>query len=131
MSIETEELKVIDLHHHLNPILANMKRIKSDSTFVPDGVHPTKIGHFYMAQKILKDLYPEISMQKNPVSEIERLKDDSLYSLICKRRQLRSEGWRNFIGYTKNGEAVKSNSISLTKTEVEQLDSAIDKLLNQ
>ncbi|WP_179349419.1 SGNH/GDSL hydrolase family protein [Winogradskyella pacifica] len=128
LSLETEELQVIDLHHHLNPILENMKRITSDSTFVPDGVHPNKIGHFYMAQKILKDLYPEVSIE-NPVSEIERLETDSLYSLVSKRRVLRAEGWRNYIGYTKDGNTVKSDSISATITNVELLDDAILKLL--
>ena len=116
MSLESEELPVIDLYDHLEPILANMKRIKSDSTFVPDGVHPTKIGHFYMAQKILNDLYPNISIE-NPVSEIDRLQNDSLFVLVHKRRVLRSDGWRNYIGYTK-GETVKSDDILTTKTEV-------------
>ncbi len=126
LSLETENLKVIDLHHYLNPILANMKRIKADSTFIPDGVHPNKIGHFYMAQKILKDLYPEVSIE-NPVSEIERLKSDLLYGLVCKRRKLRSEGWRNYIGYTKGG-IVKSDDILSTKAEVKKLDAAIETL---
>ena len=130
LSIETNALQVIDLHHHLGPILAEMKTIKADSTFIPDGVHPNKIGHFYMAQKILKDLYPEISLE-NPITEIEFLKTDSLYSLVSKRRELRSEGWRNYVGYTKNGETIKWNSISATKTEVEKLDKAIKNLLNK
>ena len=127
LSLETEALRVIDLHHHLNSILAHMKGIKADSTFVPDGVHPNEIGHFYMAQKLLNDLYPEISIE-NPVTEIARLKTDSLYKLISKRRELRSEGWRNYIGFTKNGETVKSNDISSTKAELKVLDQAIMKM---
>ena len=129
LSLETDKLQVIDLHHHLNPILANMKRIKSDSTFVPDGVHPNKIGHFYMAQKILNDLYTDVSIE-NPVSEIGRLEADSLYRLVSKRRVLRSEGWRNYIGYFKDGDTVKSDSISATVINVELLDKSILKLMN-
>jgi hypothetical protein len=130
LSIETDDLQIVDLHHPLDSLLDDVKRIKSDSTFIPDGVHPNKIGHLYMAQTILKDLYPTISIE-NPVTEIAFLKTDSLYNLVCKRRELRSEGWRNYVGYTKNGETVKWDSISPTKMEVDKLDLAIDKLLNQ
>lgn len=127
LSIETDALQVIDLHHHLGLILAEMKTTKADSTFIPDGVHPTKIGHFYMAQKILSDLYPKTSIE-NPVTEIARLETDSLYSLICKRRELRSEGWRNYVGYSKNGKTVKAANISKTKADVKALDDAIQKM---
>lgn len=124
LGLETENLQVIDLHHRLNTVLTRMKTIKSDSTFVPDGVHPTKIGHFYMAQKILNDLYSEISIE-NPVSELERLKTDSLFTLVSKRRALRSNGWRNYIGYTKNGKTIKSDTISTIEAEVNHFDEAI------
>ncbi|WP_178991356.1 SGNH/GDSL hydrolase family protein [Winogradskyella schleiferi] len=127
LNLETEALHVVNLHHHLDSILTTMKRIKSDSTFVPDGVHPNKIGHFYMAKKILNDIYPEITIE-NPNLEIERLKDNSLYELIRKRRELRSEGWRNYVGYTKNGDTIKSDDISSVKAEVELLDDEIHSL---
>lgn len=130
LSIETDELQVVDLHHPLQSLLEGVKRIKADSTFIPDGVHPNKIGHFYMAQTILNDLYPELSLDK-AVDEIERLKTDSLYILVCERRELRSESWRNYIGYSKNGTTVKWDSISPTKTDVKTLDKAIEKLLNK
>lgn len=129
LSIETKELKVIDLHHYLNSKLTKTQQIKSDSTFVPDGVHPNKIGHFYMAEKILSDLYPNVIIE-NPNSEIERLDSDSLYILISKRRNLRSDGWRNYIGYTKNGDTIKSGDISSTKLEIKRLDEAISRLLD-
>lgn len=130
LSIENNDVQVIDLHHHLNSVLTDIRQIKSDSTFVPDGVHPNKIGHFYMAQKVLNDLYSEVSIE-NPVSEIEHLKTDSLFKLISKRREIRSEGWRNYIGFIKNGDTVKTEDISTTKSEMKQLDEAIAKLLNQ
>ncbi|WP_179318715.1 SGNH/GDSL hydrolase family protein [Winogradskyella helgolandensis] len=129
LSLETDKLQVIDLHHPLDSLLNDVKRIKSDSTFIPDGVHPNKIGHFYMAQKILNDLYPDVVME-NPVSEINRLEADSLFTLVSKRRDLRSEGYRNYIGYTKNGDTIKADSISSTITKVKLLDATILKLLN-
>lgn len=128
LGLESDNLHVIDLHHHLKSILAEMKQIKADSTFIPDGVHPSKIGHFFMAQKIIKDLYPEISVE-NPVSEIERLQSDSLYHLISKRRSIRSEGWLNYIGYTK-GDTVKAKTITPTTIETSRLEKEIAKLLN-
>ena len=123
LSLENESLKVINLHHHLDSILKNIKQIKADSTFIPDGVHPNKTGHYYIAQKVLKDLYPNLKL-KNHKPEIELLEQDTLYKLISKRRDLRSEGWRNYIGYTK-GKTVKSDDISVTITKVSELDSII------
>ncbi|NRD18553.1 SGNH/GDSL hydrolase family protein [Winogradskyella eckloniae] len=129
LSIETEALKVVDLHHHLDSKLTAMQSIKSDSTFIPDGVHPNTIGHFYMAQKILKDLYPEISIE-NPMTEIDRLEADSLYNLVLRRRELRSDGWRYYIGYTSKEKLYKTDSILPIEMEVEKLDLAIETLLN-
>lgn len=130
LDLETENLQVIDLHHNLNSILERMKQIKSDSTFVPDGVHPNKIGHFYMAKTILNDLYPSIPI-KDSHTELKRIERDPLYKLVAKRRELRSEGWLNYIGYTKNGEMVKSDAILPVETKVRQLDEAIAILLKQ
>ncbi|MBU2926757.1 SGNH/GDSL hydrolase family protein [Winogradskyella psychrotolerans] len=124
LSIETDDLRVIDLHHPLDSLLDDVKRIKSDSTFIPDGVHPNKIGHLYMAQTILNNLYPNIIIE-HPASEIKRLEADSLYYFVSKRRELRSEGWRHYIGYIKNGDTVKSDDISSTKAEVQKIDIAI------
>ncbi|MEW4922345.1 SGNH/GDSL hydrolase family protein [Algibacter sp. 2305UL17-15] len=120
--------KVINLNSYLNEELVAIKTQKSDSTFIPDGVHPNEIGHFYMAKKILADLYPKISID-DVVSETTQLKKDTAYVMISKRRKIRSDGWLKYIGYTR-GETVKSDAIEPTKEKVKQLDIAIEETLN-
>lgn len=127
LSLENEKLQVIDLHHTLTVVLSEMKRIKTDSTFVPDGVHPNKTGHFYIAQKVLTDLYPNLKLE-SPISEIEKLKENPLYDAISERRMLRSEGWRNYVGFTKET-FVKSDDISSTITKIKEMDAVIEALL--
>lgn len=124
-----EDIKVIDLHSSLNSELEKIKNIKPDSTFIPDAVHPNKIGHFFISKKILRDLYPDISIN-DVVSEINTIKKDTLYSLVKKRREIRSKGWLEYIGYTKK-KTIKSNSIQPTIEKVKKLDVAIQKVLNR
>ncbi|NMH89657.1 SGNH/GDSL hydrolase family protein [Flavivirga algicola] len=127
--LEFKDIQVIDQHKYLNNKLVALKKQHADSTFIPDGVHPDQIGHFYMAKKILKDLYPKIVVG-DPVLEIEKLKSDTLFLLSSKRRAVRSEGWLKYIGY-KRGAVVKSNNISATQEQVKKLDSKIDKILQK
>ncbi|AUP79436.1 SGNH/GDSL hydrolase family protein [Flavivirga eckloniae] len=120
-----KDIQVINLHKYLNANLAEMKAHKGDASFLPDGIHPNQTGHFLMAKKILNDLYPKIQID-DPVTEIEKLKNDPLFLLSSKRRQIRSEGWLNYIGYKREA-VVKSNEISATQEQVKKLDDEIFK----
>ncbi|TNJ47068.1 SGNH/GDSL hydrolase family protein [Tamlana fucoidanivorans] len=120
-------MKTINLHAYLNKKLIALKKQNPDGTFIPDGVHPNQIGHFYMAKKILLDLYPEIKLN-TAQTELKLLQNDTLFKTISKRRQIQSEGWLNYIGYTR-GRTVKSNDISTTNALVNQLDLKIQELL--
>lgn len=120
-----ETIRVIDINSYLNKQLVAIKTLKADSTFIPDGVHPNTTGHFYIAKKIVSDLYPDIPI--NTVEfEIEPLKTDPLFLAVSNRRNLRSEGWLNYIGYTARGTTVKSDDIKSTIEKVKQLDLAIE-----
>lgn len=123
-----DTVPVIDLHHYVSDKLADIKKTNTDSTFIPDAVHPNTTGHFYMAKKILTDLYPNIEIGE-PQIEIKKLNQDSLYTLVSKRRKTRSGGWLKFVGYTKKN-TVKSDDISSTKKHVNDLDKKIKILQN-
>lgn len=123
-----EDVKVIDLNSYLNHQLVAIKTQKSDSTFIPDGVHPNDIGHFYMAKKILSDLYPEMAID-DATSEIAPLKIDPLFAMSSQRRKLRSEGWLKYIGYTR-GDTVKSADINTTIENVKKMDVVIKQTQN-
>lgn len=120
-------INVIDLNTYLSHQLVAIKTQKADSTFIPDGVHPNPFGHFYMAKKILSDLYPKIQINE-ATSEIKHLKTDSLFITVSNRRKIRSEGWLNYIGYTARGNTVKSEEINTTLKKIEQLDAIIKQL---
>lgn len=122
-----EDTKIINLHSYLNNELDLLKVNHPDSTFIPDAVHPNQIGHFYMAKKVLSELYPKIIIS-DAFSETKNLKTDSLFLLTRKRRKIRSNGWLNFIGYTR-GKVVKSDDISSTVKTVKALDIEIKNLL--
>lgn len=49
-----EGLPVIDLHSVTTEALQKAKQIKSDYTFLPDGVHPAEDGQLVMAAEILR-----------------------------------------------------------------------------
>ncbi len=125
--LKTKDTKIINLNGYVSSMLEEIKQIKTDSTFIPDGVHPNTIGHYHMAKKILKDLYPQITLEKG-ITELNNIEKDSLYKLVSKRRGIRSKGWLNYIGYKKK-EIVKSNDITTTKARVKQLDKVIDNYL--
>ncbi|MGC6431178.1 MAG: SGNH/GDSL hydrolase family protein [Jejuia sp.] len=126
--IRQKEVKVIDLHTALENELTLLKTQYLDSTFITDGVHPNTIGHFYMAKKILADIYPNISIG-SPVSELEKLKNDSLFILSSKRRKIRSKGWLDYVGYIRK-DTVQSDDIQPTIKKVKELDLVIAKIQN-
>lgn len=122
-----DSVQVIDLNSFVNNELEKLKSIFPDSTFIPDAVHPNKIGHFYMAKKVLNDLYPSIEI-KDATSEINQIKNDSLFSLISKRRGIRSNGWLRYIGYIRE-DTVKLMDIAPTIKHVNAFDLKIKKML--
>ncbi len=123
-----EGVKVIDLNTSLNNHLKSLKKVFRDSTFIPDGIHPNHIGHFYMAKKALNDLYPDIKIA-DPITEINQLNKDSLFKLVSKRRAIRSNGWLKYIGYIKK-DTVKINDIYPTQKQVKELEYKILEILN-
>lgn len=125
--ISLKNIKVINLHSALSKELFVIKKNNPDSTFIPDAVHPNDIGHFYMAKKVIADLYPKIII-KDAISEMEQLEKDSLFYLIKIRRNTRSKGWLNHIGY-KSEKIVKSDNIDSTISKVKIFDTKINKLL--
>lgn len=120
--------KVINLNAYLNTKLVAIKQQNPDSTFIPDGVHPNAIGHFYMAEKILMDLYPAVHVGE-VTSELNRLKIDPLFIMGSNRRKLRSKGWLEYVGYIR-GDTIKSNGIKATLEKIKQLDLAIKQTQN-
>ncbi|TYA74174.1 SGNH/GDSL hydrolase family protein [Seonamhaeicola marinus] len=122
-------VQTINLHKFMGTELEKLKSNYPDSTFIPDGIHPNKIGHFYMAKQILNDLYPEITI-KDAKTELGDLKNDTLFNLVSKRRAIRSNGWLRYIGYVKK-DTVTLDDIAPTQKHVTDFDVRISALLNK
>lgn len=122
-----EGVKVVNLHTELNNLLKDLKSNYPDSTFIPDGIHPNKIGHFYMAKKVINDLYPEIEI-KDVNTEINVLETDTLFNLVSSRRKLRSNGWLRHVGYIKK-DTVTLEDIKPTQKHAKDLELKISEIL--
>ena len=127
--LSIKDVSVIDLFHPMELELIAAKKNKPDSTFIPDGVHPNLSGHFIMAKTILADLYPALSIPE-PQTAIKELNADPFFKLVSQRRQIRSEGWRNYIGYTRE-KKVKEHDISTTINNVKELEFQLNDMLKR
>jgi len=91
-----------------------------------DGIHPNELGHLLIAQSILTKL-KILSMESLAQTKLSDITQDPLFKLVAQRRQIRSKGWLEFIGYTR-GKTVKSNSIDSTEVRVKELQTQIKAL---
>ena len=115
MNSNFDNTLTIDLHTPMKNFLA--ERRESDSAFAisKDGVHPNDVGHLLMARTILAGIGIELKPVDNLEDELNRISQDSLFTLVNEYRHVRSEGWLNYIGYTRSGKTVKSSEIESTE----------------
>lgn len=105
----------------------NQHRRKTDPLFhlSNDGIHPGELGHLLMATTILKAWGIEI--EGDPVGILAAAKTDPLFGEIDHRRQMRSKGWLEYIGYDR-GKAVKTDSVDDIEAEAAKLQANIDRM---
>lgn len=125
-SLSEPGVNVIDLHTPMAAALAAQRETDPKFSFAKDGVHPGDLGHLLMARIIATGLglTPDSgSVEK----ELERISADPVFALIRERRELRSEAWLPFVGYTR-GDKFKSNSASAAEKVAARLQTQIDAL---
>ena len=99
MSLHERGVTVIDLHTPMAAALAAAHGPNPAFTFSRDGVHPDEAGHLLMARIIGTAVgLPLTAVELAP--ELARVNADPVFNLVHARRQLRSEGWLAFVGYT-------------------------------
>lgn len=125
MSLKIEGVKTIDLHDAMKKYIK--QRRLTDSTFRinKDGVHPTQLGHLFMAEVLLNGLGIPLKVT-NLNKKLNEVKADTLFQLVNKQRQIRSKGWLEYIGYTR-GKTVKIDNIEPTE---KKLMNCKNKLMN-
>lgn len=91
----------IDLHTPMAQTLASLRQRDPAFGFSKDGVHPGDAGHLLMARIIGRALglpIPDTELG----AELQRIQADPLWKPVADRRELRSEAWLPYIGYTRD-----------------------------
>jgi lysophospholipase L1-like esterase len=119
-------VEVIDLHTSMELIARNAKKSSLELYRSGDGIHPTDLGHLFMATTILEGLGIKQPKEDLRVA-LEAIQTNPLYDLVSKHRATRSEGWLPYIGYTRGG-MTKSTEIVPTEAKAAELQVQINRL---
>jgi lysophospholipase L1-like esterase len=118
VALKVDGVTVIDLHTPMAAALAARRTSDPKFFFAKDGVHPGDLGHLVMAQAIAAGL--GLTVSADPDAELARLSADPVFALVRERRELRSEAWLPYVGYTL-GTPFKSNSVKAAEKVVARL----------
>lgn len=119
---------VADLHTAMAAALAERQRADTNYHFSADSVHPGELGHLVMARAILEGL--EVPMPLGGAEELLTAANaDPLFKLVCRHREIRSAGWLDYIGYTRDRKvAPGTGNINEIETNAGQIQQQIDAL---
>ncbi len=124
VALRAEGVTVIDLHSAMSAALGAGRAKDPGFFFAKDGVHPGDLGHLVMARIIGRGLGLDIPITILDV-ELAQFAADPVFALVRERRELRSEAWLPFVGYTL-GTPFKSSSIKAAEKSVARLQQLID-----
>jgi lysophospholipase L1-like esterase len=127
VGLQEPGVTVIDLHTGMAAALAERRQTERGFVFAKDGVHPGNAGHLVMARIIGRGLglaIPDAPMD----AEVARIAADPLFPLVTDRRELRSEAWLPFVGYTRDA-TFKSNSVNAAERVAARLQQSIEAAL--
>ena len=90
-----------DIHTALTEHLALERKADPKYKVSKDGVHPNGRGHLVMAATLIKALGGD--PPGTGAEDYKKFTSDPKYKLIDKRRKIRSDAWRTFIGHKRPG----------------------------
>jgi len=126
LTLNVPDVSVVDIHTPINNYLKQRRETEPNFSFGTDGIHPNTAGHLLMARTILAAL--GVPMNTNSLNdELQKIQADPLYPLVAKHRQIRSESWLDYVGYTRD-KTVKTDSITATEEKAADLQNQIDQL---
>ncbi|MHB8897303.1 MAG: SGNH/GDSL hydrolase family protein [Thermoguttaceae bacterium] len=119
---------VADLHTLMADALAQRQKKDPEFHFAKDGIHPNELGHLVMALSILNELNVE-TPSGTPEELLPVITADPLFALVRKHREVRSAGWLQHIGYTRE-RVVQPGSGDIVQVEAEaaELQRQVDAL---
>jgi lysophospholipase L1-like esterase len=125
VALKVDGVTTIDLHTPMAAALAARRAKDPAFTFAKDGVHPGDLGHLVMAHAVAAGLGLTTPADADAETELARLSTDPVFALVRERRELRSEAWLPFVGYTL-GTPFKSSSVKAAEKSVAHLQQLID-----
>jgi len=129
MDLRLPGVRSVDLNGPMTRYVESRRREDTTFCFSADGVHPSPVGHLFMARQFLEAL--GVPVQTNDLDhEWIRMLSDPLFTLVDKHRKVRSSGWLDYVGYTR-GETVKTKSILETERETARIRQEIDQMRKQ
>jgi len=118
------DVQVVDLHSALSAYIAKQRVTDPKFSFTTDGIHPDLAGHLLMARTLLGDL--KVKLPQTPLNdEAARVKADGLYVLVKAHREKRSQGWLDYVGYTRD-KTVKTQSPDAAEKTAQSLQLQVD-----
>lgn len=117
----------LDLHTPMAAALAERRVGDAKFTFSKDGVHPGDLGHLLMARIIGRGLglpIPDATLE----AELARIQADPIWKPVMDRRELRSEAWLPYVGYTPRDTPMKSGSVKAAERVAASLQELITTL---
>ena len=129
MDIRIPGVFTVDLHGPMSRAMERKRRADSAFCFSPDGVHPTPAGHLFMAWTFLKAVGLDVTAPDLD-GELARLAADSLFILVDRHRRIRSSGWLDFVGYTRET-TVTVPGVSQAEQQAAELQERIDLMRRQ
>ena len=125
VALNERDVTVIDLHTPMTTALTARRAKDPAFTFAKDGVHPGDLGHLVMAHAVATGLGLTVPPDAEAEVELARLSTDPVFALVRERRELRSEAWLPFVGYTLDT-PFKSSSVKAAEKTVARLQQLID-----
>jgi lysophospholipase L1-like esterase len=127
LTLPETQARVIDLN---GPMTAYLTRRRTDDpafAFSGDGIHPNDQGLLLMADCVLRGLgHPGVG--DDLAAAFAAISSDPLYPQIKQWREQRSNGWRDFIGYTRE-KTVTRATIDDVEAQAAALKQTIDAAL--
>ena len=119
LTLPAAQARVVDLNGPMTAHLAQRRRTQPAFAFSGDGIHPDDRGLLLMADCVLRGLgYPGVGDDLG--AAFAAISADPLYPEIRRWREQRSNGWRDFVGYTREKTVTRA-----TIDDVEQQASAL------
>ena len=122
-ALAAPDVRVIDLNGPMSAYIAQQRAANPSFHFSGDGIHPDETGHLLMARLFLRGIGLPVE-DGDLAARLAAIHADPVYPLVVKRGQTRSNGWRDFVGYTRE-KKVKTESVDAAEQQAAELEKQI------